>query len=93
MKAIVNPKKSLLHKVEYALNEFYSRSIYKQMIDDITGQFKNEKKQNEVYFDGACDNKPYINEKNFKYKARFNNTKKADQPQSDTGDIPGMLYI
>lgn len=36
MRVLMKPRKSLLQKVEMALNEFYDRSIYKKMAQDFT---------------------------------------------------------
>ena len=41
MKAILNQRKSVLHKVATVLNEVYNRSIYKRMAQDLSVTMKH----------------------------------------------------
>jgi hypothetical protein len=48
MKVITSPRKSIAQKIESALHEVYSRSIYKRMIDDIAGPLKRNANESNV---------------------------------------------
>lgn len=95
MKTIISPKKSFRFRMEVALSEFYSRSIYKRMVNDVVSQLKNNQgaKQSFENDNLVCDNRPFISEKNSKYRATFNTPKKVEVIKDKDDDIPGMLYI
>jgi len=79
MKVAINSRKNVLHKVEAALHEFYSRSIYKKMVDDVTDQIKHVKNNPTK---GLYENKP-----------QRLAVKKRDSSKDIDNDLPGMLFI
>jgi hypothetical protein len=79
MKATINRHKTMFHKVEAALHEFYSRSIYKRMVDDVSRQLKY---------------KGNVPEKKFKENTAQNMVARKHNISKDIdNDLPGMLFI
>jgi hypothetical protein len=77
MKATINQQKTMFHKIEAALHEFYSRSIYKRMVDDVSRQLKYRSS---------------VSESKITSTPKIAPGKHAISKDIDN-DLPGMLFI